>query len=126
MQGKIVGVLNQSESLLLIEKYSKIFINTYTSPSFVMEALKFDLVDAVLLDTLIAYAYVTNIYTGEFKIVTKPLNDEGIYLVTMKDQNPLFIDIYNEGIKRMKRRGIYKKLLKKWDLYPESVNQIKK
>lgn len=126
MNDKIVGVVDNSDSLLVVERYSKVFINTYTSPILVMEAMKFKLVDAALLDTLVAYAYVTNVFAGKFQVVTTPLNDEGIYLVTMKDRNPLLIDVINQGVKRMKARGVYKKLLKKWNLYPEALTNSKK
>ena len=121
LQGKIVGVVDQSDSLLLIQRYAKVFIFTYASAAYLMEALKYNLVDGAILDALEAQAFVNNLYTGSFEVVTKPLNDEGIYLVTMNEKNPLLIDLFNSGLKRMKRRGTYQKLLEKWKLTPSSL-----
>lgn len=121
LEGKIVGVTNQSDSYYLVQKYPKTFIYTYPSPAYLMAALKYNRVDGVLLDSLSASAFVHNLYPKEFKIVTRPLNDEGIYLVTLKDQYPLLIDLFNHGLKKVKKRGVYKKLLKKWNLYPNEM-----
>lgn len=126
MQGKIVGVVIQSDAQMLVDRYSKIFISTYNSPSFVMAALKYNLIDGALLDVMVAQAFVNNIYQGMFKVASNPLNEEGLYLVTGKDQNPLLIEIFNSGLKRLKKNGRYEKLLKKWNLYPQNVFKKRK
>jgi len=125
MQDKIIGAVDFSDSLLISQTYPKIFILTYMNPSVVMEAMRAGLVDGALVDALVARAFVQNVYAGLFKIVTEPLNDDGLYLVTMKDQEPLLIDLFNEGVKRMEKRGTYQKLLKKWSLYPEAFKTEK-
>lgn len=123
LQGKIVGVVDQSDALLLIQKYAKVFIFTYPSAAYLMEALNYNIVDGALLDSLEARAFVNNIYAGSLKIVTKPLNNEGIYLATMAGKNPLLLDLFNTGLKRMQKRGIYQKLLKKWGLSFDLVKE---
>lgn len=126
LQGKIVGVVIQSDAQFLVDRYTKIFISTYNSPSFVMAALKYNMIDGALLDVMVAQAFVNNVYQGMFKVASNPLTDEGLYLVTMKDENPLLIEIFNTGLKRIKENGSYEKLLKKWNLHPQDILKKRK
>ncbi|MCH9633246.1 MAG: putative histidine-binding protein [Chlamydiae bacterium] len=116
MQGKIVGVVGLSGAEYVAQRYSKVLIYAYTTPSFVMEALKYNLIDSALLDIMVARAFVTNLYSGSFEIVSKPLNDDGLYLVTMLNQSPRLIDAFNKGVKKAKRKGTYKELMVKWNI----------
>ena len=116
MQGKIAGVIGFSDATNLVQKYPRVLIYSYNTPAFVMEALKYDLVDFALLDMLVARAFVANLYRGIFEISSKPLGDEGLFLVTMVEQYPQLIEAFNRGVKRAKRKGIYKQLIIKWNL----------
>ena len=118
MQGKIVGVVGLSDAEYFVQKYSKVLILTYMNPALVLEALKYNLVDTALLDVMVAKAFVTNLYNGTFEIVSKPLTDEGLYLVTMVNQHPGLIEAFNRGVKRAKRKGVYKELMIKWNINP--------
>lgn len=126
LQNKILGVVDQSDAFYLAQKYSKVIIYSYNSPAYVLEALKYNLVDGAFLDVMVARAFVSNLYQGVFEITSKPLSDEGLCLVTMINQDPYFIEAFNRGIKKAKRRGIYKKLMQKWNLYPQASKESTK
>lgn len=116
MQGKIVGVVDQSDAESIAQKYPKIMIYAYNSPSLVIEALKYNLVDSALLDVMDAKAFVTNLYQGSFKIASEPLGGDGLYLITMVNQHPDLIESFNRGLKKAQSKGIYQKLMTKWNL----------
>lgn len=116
LNGKLAGVVDQSSGYFVIQKYPKIFIFTYSSPALVLEALKYNQIDAACIDYLAAIAYVKNLYVDVLKITTEPLNDDGLCLVMMQQKNTSLIDSFNQGLRRAKKRGVYQKLLEKWQL----------
>lgn len=126
MQSKIVGVVDQSDAFYLAQKYPKVIVYSYSSPAYVLEALKYSFVDSAFLDVMVARAFVSNLYQGIFEITSKPLSDEGLCLVMMINQDPFLIEAFDRGIKKAKRRGIYKRLMQKWNLYPQAAKDPRK
>lgn len=116
LDGKLAGVVDQSSGYFIIQKYPKIFIFSYQNVATVLEALKYSQIDAACIDYLDAVAYVKNLYANVLKIVTEPLNDDGLCLVMMEQKNTSLIDSFNQGLRRAKKRGVYQKLLEKWQL----------
>ena len=116
LSNKVVGVLYQSEAYFLIQKYPKVVIESYDNPALMMEALQYDLVDGALINVLSATSLVNNLYQKQLKVMSKPLTDEGLRLLILQDKNPELVEIFNSGLEKAKRRGIYDNLLKKWDL----------
>ncbi len=116
LDGKLAGVVDQSSGYFVIQKYPKIFIFSYQNPATLLEALKYEQIDAACVDYLAAIAYVKNLYANVFKIATEPLNDDGLCLVMMQQNNTSLVDSFNQGLRRAKKRGVYQKLLEKWQL----------
>lgn len=116
MQSKIVGVVAQSDAYFIAQQNAKTVIYSYQSPADALEALKYDLIDSAFLDVMVARAYVNNLYEGLLKIASDPIGDEGLYLVTMVGYNSRLVDAFNRGLKVVKHRGTYKKLMEKWNL----------
>ena len=98
MQGKIVSYEKGSQDILLLEKYPEIYIKTYDQIRDALNDLQKQKVDGTLVNAIIAQNYVANLYQGEFKVIM-PLEDEGLRLLTLKE-NFSFVNFFNPGFKK--------------------------
>ena len=120
MEGKIVGVMSGSSLLFDVDRYPSLILKTYENPQQALLSLDRDLIDGVLLDFLHAYIYTKGLYAEKLKVVTPPLNDAGLQLITRKTAvGQELINDFNGGLKEIKASGIYDELVRKWDLYPQ-------
>ena len=78
-------------------------------------------VDGAIVDILSAVAYCQDLYQGKLKIVTDPLNNEGLRMLTLKDQAHDFLLHFNHGLEKLKTSGAYDKLLYKWNLKEKCI-----
>ncbi len=113
---KIVGCLKNSDGFYLLQKYPRIVIASFMNPAFMLEALQFGDIDGGVLGFLVAKDYVKNLYPRILKIAGGPLTNEGLRLITLKDQQKSLIKHFNKGLTEAQKRGIYKNLREKWDL----------
>jgi ABC-type amino acid transport substrate-binding protein len=95
--------------------------------NFALSELTFGNIDGFLLDSIDAYAYVKGYYSGKLKVVTPPLDKEGLRLVTL---NKFFgnelVKIFDQGLESIRKSKQYHKLLDKWELIdPETAYQPK-
>lgn len=96
--------------------YDLIYV-TYVNVNQLMEALVKNQIDGAIVDAIPAYTLAEGFYANKVKVVTPPLNDEGLRLVTMiSDPSQSFIDTFNEVLDKMKEDGTYDFLISKWDL----------
>ena len=59
-------------------------------------------IDGAIVDVVIASSYCENIYKGQLKIVTPPLNDLGLRLLTRVHETPQLMRAFNEGLAELK------------------------
>ncbi len=116
LQGKEVFVATQAQKALLIQRYPGVIVRYYDAIPEALNSLMSDKVDAVLVDVLFAEAFIQNLYLGKLKIVTKPLNQAGLRIVTLRDSDPQVVNHFNAGLEKLRKNGVYKRLLEKWDL----------
>lgn len=116
LSGKEIAVIKGSSAELIVEKYPEILIRTYESIPAAFNDLLKGTIDGAVVDYLNALAYTEDIYTGQIKIVSPPLNDEGLRLVTLHEKAPELIQAFNEGLSHMQKSGKYSALAKKWNL----------
>lgn len=116
LQGKEVFVATQAQKVLLIQRYPGVVVRYYDVIPEALNDLVSDKVDAVLVDVLFAEAFIQNLYLGKLKIVTKPLNQAGLRVVTLRGGDAQVIDQFNAGLEKLRQNGVYKQLLEKWDL----------
>lgn len=121
LQGKAIAALEGSSEILFLEKYPGLSISTYDTIPAALNDLVSGKVQGALLPILQTSAYVKDLYQKELKIVTDPLTDTGLRLITLKDKAPKLIKAFDHTIKQMKKNGDYEKQLIKWQLaYPNS------
>ncbi len=125
LNGKEIAVISGSTSALILEKSQGVLIRDYDSVPKALNDILIGIVDGALIDILSAVAYCRDLYQGELKIATGPLNDEGLRLITKHNATPNLVKGFNDGLAKMKKDGSYFKLLDKWSLQ-ESVSSSKK
>ncbi len=114
--GKILGIITGSGDELLIETHSGVIIHTFDTINNLLNALIKGDVDGILLDTLLANAYCRDLYQGKIKVVSSPLTDEGLRLMSMKDEHKTFIEEFNNTLEELEHSKNYQGLLAKWQL----------
>lgn len=116
LEGQEVGVLRGSSYALILEKYPQILQRTYDSIQAALDDVKQGVIQAVILDALTAEAFTRDLFRGQLKISSEPLTDEGIRLVGLPGNSEELIRKFNKGLARVKAKGTYAKIAKKWGL----------
>jgi len=81
-------------------------------------------IDGALFPAIPAYIYTETFYSRELKIATTPLTDDGIRLVTLKNEvGKKLIEKFNQGLEALKEDGSYHTALQNWGF--TDVEQIK-
>ena len=93
------------------------FFRSYEDRMQAVEDLNRGLIDAVLLDPITAHKITTGLYSGKVKIAGPPVIALGVYLVVKKGSNEELIRLFNKGLKRIRKEGLYDKMLFYWGLY---------
>ncbi len=118
MAGKEIAVMPDSTGTLILEKYPGILIRNYDSIAKALNDVNAGKIDGALIDVLMASSYCQDLYQGKLRIVTKPLNDFGLRLITLHNRAPELIKAFNNGLEKLKSSKEYDKLMKKWGFSP--------
>jgi polar amino acid transport system substrate-binding protein len=116
LDGKEIAVISGSNNDLILEKSPGVLIRDYDSIPKAFNDMLAGHVDGAVIDILSATAFCRDLYQGQLKIVTPPLNEEGLRLITKYEGAPDLIKGFNAGLAKMKKNGSYEKLLDKWGL----------
>lgn len=116
LSGKEVGFISGSSGATSLEKYPEIIIRSYDSIPKMLNDLALRTLDAAIVSILPALGYCNDLYQGALKIASKPMNDAGLRLITLKNQAPEMMNIFNRELKKMQDDGTYSKLMQKWGL----------
>lgn len=121
LKDRLVAVKRNSPIVLDLGGYGLTF-SPYDKMAVAFNDLAAGKIDGIIMPVVEAYVFIEAFFPGRFKVVTSPLNDEGVRLVTLKNaKEKLLIDTFNAELKKMKKDGRYKALLEKWGLSdPES------
>ncbi len=118
IDGKLVGVSSNSSAIYQVSHFPSILVITYDSMNSALNALASGKIDAVIMDIWNAHVNIHGFFADQLKIATIPFTHEGLRLVASENsQGEEFIKNFNDGLERVKVSGLYKKLIKKWDLY---------
>lgn len=114
-EGKKVGAQIGTTGATEIKKNSKITAKEYDELGLAMEDLAKGRIDAIVCDTPIAadFALRNPKYSNTLKIVGQPFTKEE-YGVAVSKGNKIVLDTINNGLKKVKEKGIDKELEKKW------------
>jgi len=115
--GKEIAVDPNGSGLNEVQKHPEIIIRNYTSIAEGLQAIANGAVDGALIPIIPAISFITDIYHGKLKIVTPPLTDEGLRLLTLHGKNEKLIKIFDSGLEKLKSSGRYNQIAKKWGLF---------
>jgi polar amino acid transport system substrate-binding protein len=114
--GEIIGIQRDSNGALVLEKYPGIIQRSYDSVQQALIDTTKGEIDGALVDILSAEAFTRDLFSGQLKIASGPLTQEGVRILAIKNHKPQFINIFNRGLARLKSDGKYAALAKKWRL----------
>lgn len=114
--GKEIAVLPDTKGAILLEKYPGVLIRAYDSIPKALTDMLDGIVDGAIIDILSAVAYCQDLYQGKVTIVTDPLNNEGLRMLTLHSEEDDLLMRFNRGLEKLKSSGMYDKLLIKWKL----------
>lgn len=109
---KIAVQTGTTGDLLVTQDYATANIQRVTRFTDAFLMLQQNKVDAVVLDTPVAAAYVAK-SNGAMKTVGDPLGADD-YGLAMPQKNQAFVDAVNKSIDRMKADGTFEKLVQEW------------
>ena len=69
------------------------------------------------LPILQAENLVPALYPKQLKIISAPLNDKALRVITLRDANPDLITHFNQGLTKAHASGTYLKLRKHFQLF---------
>ncbi len=122
---KIIGIESDQANSLALEHDPSTEIRLYRDILKALSDLNTGAIDAAVFSVIPASFYIQTFYSKELKIVTAPLNDDGLRLVTLKKpKGEELIEAFNKGLEQLKENGTYDALIEKWSLVnPEKFGQ---
>lgn len=117
LTGKIVGVNQFDDSTLIVQRYPSIIIKPYQNLVQALDDLNTGLTDGVLMPVLDAQGIIPSLYSTTLKIVTEPLDNVAVYLITLKESSSTLIDHFNKGLEKARSSGKYRELRQNFQLY---------
>lgn len=117
LQKKLVGIKRGIFASQIPGIYGTI-LTPYDNVGSALSDLDRDRIDGVILDAWSAYVYTQGYYNGKIKVVSEPLTDEGLRLITRQGFIAQeWIEAFNEQLEAFKKDGTYAQLLDKWGIY---------
>ncbi|MCX6990455.1 MAG: transporter substrate-binding domain-containing protein [Chlamydiae bacterium] len=116
LSSKEVGIISDSMAVSILEKYPGIIIRPYDSIPGMLNDLSEGILEAALVAVLPAEGYCNDLYKTTLKIVTPPLNDAGLRIITMKGSSEGLLQAFDKSLKKMQEDGSFAKLMQKWGL----------
>lgn len=117
MAKKIVGAPSYSAAVLELQKDHSIQVKIYDDINRAFIDLDAQKIDGVIYPALPSYVYVKTFYPGRLKIVTAPLNHDGVRLMALNNEaGNRLVREFNEGLTKTKADGIYDTLIERWGL----------
>lgn len=112
-----VGVKTGFSGIFTLSGSPRTQILTYNDMNVALNDLALGKIDGLIMGSIDAYAYIQGYYTDKLKVVTSPLTNEGLRLVTLnKFFGKELEKLFDKGLIEAKKEGFYQNLLKKWEL----------
>lgn len=122
LEGKEIAVMPDSEGTVILEKHPGILIRNYDSIARALNDVSMGKIDGAIVDVLMATSYCQDLYQGKLQIVTDPLNDAGLRMITLHNSAPELIESFNDGLEKITSSKAYSQLKKKWGLSTPDIN----
>lgn len=118
LENQTIGIRSGSSAFFKIDQTLSFLIVTYDNINTALDELSNGKIDGVIMDGWSAYLSANGFYSGKVRVLTKPLTQEGLRLITRNDLvGRTLIESFNTGLKKIKENGEYHELLQRWGLY---------
>jgi len=112
-----VGVKTGFSGIFTISGSPMTQILTYNDMNMALNDLARGKIDGLIMGSVDAYANIQGYYRDKLKVVTSPLTNEGLRLVTLNNFFGQELEKhFDKGLLQTKKEGYYQNLLKKWEL----------
>lgn len=112
-----IGINKNSPHIFQINQKYGIRLIPYTDTVTAIEQMRDGNISAVVMEAPIAYAFTRGFYAGKIKVVSRPLTDEAIRLITKdNDLGKNLIESFDIGLDKFLKDGTYQRLIQKWGL----------
>lgn len=112
---KTIGVSSSTPTAINLEKDPSLQLRLYSDLFQALADLNDQKIDGVVFPVLQVQTYIQAFYSNRLRIVTTPLNEEGIRLMALNDEKgKALIKRFDEGLEKIRQDGTYDKLLKQW------------
>jgi|GEM_PF-4811263 len=112
LDGKVVGLLMEDPSILIVENYPKVITRSYETLRDLFKALSERQIDALIVGRIDAISFMGK----EMKIEGEPLNDRSLRFITNHEQNRRLMSSFDRVISRLTKESKLRSLQKKWSL----------
>lgn len=123
MPGKIIGMSQFDESMLIAQQYP-VIIKLYQEMPLALEDLVQGSIDAVLMPALDAAPLISKIYYKSLKITSPPLNDKGLRLISIKGKHERLQERFKTGLENLNKSGKYEEILKQFSLSASAESSL--
>ena len=126
LTGKTVGAQIGTTGALAVQEMDGVTLKEYDTIDLALMDLVSGNLDAVVVDTPVAadYALASDQFAGKLKIVGEPFTEEYYGLVVRKGENQELLQLFNEGLKKVRAAGTYDQIYAKWITGGEMVSPV--
>lgn len=117
LEGKKVAVSTADKTFLKVQKKEAVQFKHYDDLHLALQDLSSGKVEAALLPTFQAHTIVPQRFPYSLRIASAPLTEDAIRLVTLKGQEKKLLTLFNKGLKKLKKAGIYNWLRLQYGVY---------
>ncbi|WP_021828909.1 transporter substrate-binding domain-containing protein [Chlamydia gallinacea] len=107
LRGKLIGVYKFDSSVLVGQDIPDAVLVPYQHVPVALEALTSNCYDALLAPVIDVTALIETAYKGRLKIISQPLNQEGLRLVVLRNAKDNLLEGFNMGLVKSIRSGKY-------------------
>ncbi|AAD18743.1 glutamine-binding periplasmic protein precursor [Chlamydia pneumoniae TW-183] len=116
LKGRLIGVYKFDSSVLVAQNIPDAVISLYQHVPIALEALTSNCYDALLAPVIEVTALIETAYKGRLKIISKPLNADGLRLAILKGTNGDLLEGFNAGLVKTRRSGKYDAIKQRYRL----------
>ena len=111
-----IGVIANTKAAFYVETQNNLMPKYFPNSGALCFAVQDGSVNGALVQAIPAISFTKDLFQQELKIDSDPMFHEGIRLVKLKDNRSKIIRDFNEGLSKVKKKGIYSQLRTKWGL----------
>ncbi len=116
LSGRTAGAQIGTTGAFAIQDIEGAELKEYDSADLALLDLVSGNIDAVVVDTPVAadYALLSDQFAGRLKIVGDAITSEEYGALVNKGQNQDFLELFNEGLVRVRNSGVYDQIYARW------------